>query len=202
MSRCPRVTSEGAARRGPVFLMLAAALVAGACTQSGQEVTLGDGPFAPGVDTNTKGADTSIDVGHRLMNAGEYELALRAYYRTASAEGMSPVLLSSIGAANLGLERLEQAEALLRKAIEQDKELIPAWNNLGVVLVEKGEIGEASRVFRTAFALDAGNSPEIRENLRLALANMEPSDYTPPANDNDFTLIRQERGQYLLLSPE
>ena len=135
------------------------------------------------------------------MAAREYELALKAYYRTAGAEGMRPELRASIGTANLGLARLDQAEAQLRKAVDEDENLVSAWNNLGVVLVEKGEIGEASRVFRTAFALDAGNSPEIRENLRMALANMNTSPYTETTNNEDFKLVPQDGGQFLLLSP-
>ena len=47
-----------------------------------------DSPFAPGV--SSRATDDSVDgliVGHRLMAAGEYELALRAYYRAAVDQG-------------------------------------------------------------------------------------------------------------------
>ena len=183
------------------FAMAALALSVSGCTPTERLESLPDSPFAPGVDPKASTGETGIEVGHRLIAAGEYELALKAYYRTAAAEGMNPELLSSIGSANLGLQRLDQAEMQLREAIEQDEDLIAAWNNLGVVLVEKGEIGEASRVFRTAFALDAGNSPEIRENLRMALANMNISPYTETTTNEDFKLVPRDGGQFLLLSP-
>ena len=88
---------------------------------------------------------------------------------------------------------------MLESAVEKDPEFVAAWNNLGVVLMDLGETAEASRVFRNAFALDDGNSDEIRENLRLALAKLENPGYSEP-NDNKFELVRRGNGRYLLLS--
>lgn len=139
-------------------------------------------------------------VGHRLMAAGEYELALRAYYRAAAEEGMTPELLASIGSANMMLGRLGQAERVLRRATELDPKSVAAWNNLGVVLLEKGEIAEARRVFQLAFALDRGRSAEIRENLRLAIAKLQDSSYDAAKNKNQYGLSQHEDGQYLVLT--
>lgn len=138
-------------------------------------------------------------VGHRLMAAGEYELALRAYYRSMAQQGPTVDALSAIGAADLYLGRLGQAEQMLRRAIDLNPEFIPALNNLGVVMVENGQWGQAVHLFRTAFALDSGRSEEIRENLRLALANLEDSGYDGENNDN-FALVRRGDGRYLLLA--
>ncbi len=158
-----------------------------------------DGPYAPdGRPLFGRDVDGLI-VGHRLMAAGEYELALKAYERAAADHGLTVDVLSAIGSADLALGRLGQAERLLRKAIEEDEKFVPAWNNLGVVLMEKGEYGEAARVFRVAFALDNGNSPEIRENLRLALAKIENPAYDTPSTEG-FALVRRGPGDYLLLS--
>lgn len=141
-----------------------------------------------------------LTVGHRLMKAGQYELALDAYYRAVAEQGVNVDVLSAIGSANLQLGRLNQAEQVLRRATEVDETFPPAWNNLGVVLMEKGEYGEASRVFKLAFALDSGQSAEIRENLRLALAKMENPSYSPP---EDFRLVRRGPGVYQILeTPE
>lgn len=137
-------------------------------------------------------------VGHRLMAAGEYELALKAYTRAAGEQGLTADVLSALGSANLRLGRLNQARQLLESAVEKDPDFVPALNNLGVVLMEIGETGEAQRVFRNAFALDNGNSDEIRENLRLALAKSENLSYAED-NDNKFELVRRGNGRYLLL---
>ncbi len=157
------------------------------------------GPFAPsGIAVGQESVDGLI-VGHRLMAAGEFELALKSYLRSAVDHGLNVDVLSAIGSANLKLGRLGQAETILRRATREDKSFVPAWNNLGVVLMERGETGEAARVFKVAFALDNGNSTEIRENLRLALARIENISYDD-ANDYNFALVRRGAGDFLLMS--
>lgn len=155
-------------------------------------------PYAPGTATSGDEVDGLI-VGHRLMAAGEYELALKAYYRGAAEHGATVDVLSAIGSADLKLGRLGQAERMLRDAIKVDETFVPAWNNLGVVLMEKGEVAEASLVFKTAFALDSGQSDEIRKNLRLALAKLDNPAYDAP-EESKFSLVRRGQGEYLLLT--
>lgn len=157
-----------------------------------------DGVFAPGVAPG-ESADGLI-VGHRLMAAGEYELALKAYNRAAAQQGLNVDTMSAIGSANLNLGRLGQAERWLRRAVEEDPTFPPAWNNLGVILMEKGEIGEASEVFRRAFASDNGNTDEIRDNLRLALAKLENPVNTDDQENQNFNLIRRGAGDFVLMS--
>ena len=140
-----------------------------------------------------------LAVGHRLMQAGEFDLALRAYYRAAAQDGPSVDVLSAIGSANLRLGRLGQAEQAFRRAIAEDASFVPALNNLGVVAAERGRWGEARHMFQTAFALDSGRSEEIRQNLRLALANLENSGYSAENNHN-LALVRRGEGRFLLLS--
>lgn len=153
----------------------------------------------PGRGIGVAEAVDGLAVGHRLMAAGEFELALRAYFRAAADQGPGVDVLSAIGSANLRLGRLGQAESLLRRALDTDPSFVPALNNLGVVMVERQRWGEAQHLFQTAFALDSGRSGEIRENLRLAIANLEDSDYTAENNYN-FALVRRGNGRFLLLS--
>lgn len=159
----------------------------------------GDSPYAPGT-AEGEGVDGLI-VGHRLMAAGEYELALKAYYRAAGKQGATVDVLSAIGSADLKLGRLGQAEQMLRRATEKDPRFVPAWNNLGVVLMESNKPAEAARVFQIAYGLDSGDSDAIRENLRRALAKSEKPDYDPP-QDRPYKLVRRGVGEYLLLTEQ
>lgn len=184
--------------RAPLGAALFLSLLA-ACQSGGLKPLDDAGDYAPvGVDTTEQAVD-GLTVGHRLMAAGEYELALKAYYRAALHQGMTVDTLSAIGSAKLRLGRMGQAERDLRQAIELDETFVPAWNNLGVALMEQGKYGEAERVFRTAFALDSGESAEIRDNLRLALAKMENPEYSDVYESN-FTLVRRGTGEYLILA--
>ena len=184
--------------RSTVFVGLALAVLA-SC-DSDQLTPLKDGGlYAPtGVNLRVQSEDGLI-VGHRLMASGEYELALRAYLRAAGDRGLDVDVMSAIGSANLKLGRLGQAEKILRRAVALDENFVPAWNNLGVVLMEQRNFGEAERVFRMAFALDSGQSAEIRDNLRLALAKLKNPD-TILQNESDFTLVRRGTGDYLILA--
>ncbi len=171
-----------------------------ACQQTGGLSNGWEGPPPPpGTPEVTEAVDGLI-VGHRLMAAGEYELALKAYLRAGSEQGLNADVLSALGSTNLKLGRLGQAETLLRRAIKEEEKFPAAWNNLGVVLMERGETGEARRVFQTAFALDSGKSIEIRENLRLAIAKTENPAYDAGNNKDNFDLVRRGSGRYLLLS--
>lgn len=160
-------------------------------------------PLEVAAPTGTVVLEEGVDqmlVGDRLMDAGQYQLALRAYYRAAAERGLDAEVLTSIGSANLRLGRIGQAERQFRDALDADETFVPAWNNLGVALMERSEWGEARRVFEQAFALDSGRSDAIRDNLRLAIARMENSVYTEENNQNGPGLIRRGGGVYVLLA--
>ncbi|TNF58619.1 MAG: tetratricopeptide repeat protein [Rhodobacteraceae bacterium] len=155
-----------------------------------------DDPFAPGPDLRAEAVD-GVEVGHRLMQAGQYELALQAFTRAALDQGLTPEILSSMGSANLGLGRLGQAESLLRRAVDADPEWPEAWNNLGVVLIERGKTAEAVQIFQKAFALDNGESDAIRDNLRFALAKSENPDNITTL-EQEYKLVRRGSSDFLI----
>ena len=65
--------------------------------------------------------------------------------------------------------------------------------------MERGDFGQARRVFETAFALDGGKSPPLRENLRFAIQIMENNVYHEDINNDAFELVRRGGGHYELL---
>lgn len=155
-----------------------------------------DSPYAPGVARNEQAVDATL-VGHRLMHAGEYELAIDAFERAAVTHGLTSDILLGIGSASLGLGRLQTAERLLRQALDQDERSPEIWNNLGVVLMELGETSEASQSFQRAYALDDGASDSIRDNLRFALEKLENPEYNEDNNQN-YKLVRRGSSDYLI----
>lgn len=178
------------------FLTLALGL--SACGSAGIDASQ-TGPFAPGIDRNAE-AVGGIEVGHRLISAGEFELAIRAFNRAALDQGgFDGEILSGLGTANLGLGRLGQAETLLRRATTEFDPFPEDLNNLGVVLMERGETAEAVQVLRRAFALDDGESTLIRDNLRVALAKTENPDSLEP-NESQYKLVRRGSSDFVIRS--
>ncbi len=154
-------------------------------------------PFAPGVDHRKEAPVDAATVGNRLLANKEYNLALDAYTRAALKHGFTGEIYAGLGASNFGLGRLRQAEDQLRKAVEFPDAPPEAWNNLGLVLIEKGEIPEATEVLRRAFALSNGENDEIRENLRLALAMRGKTVYDTEL-EQELDLVKSGKGQYRL----
>lgn len=181
------------------FAATLAFMVVGGCTPfSYSEAITRNAPY--GVNPREDSVDGLL-VGHRLMAAGEAEMALKAYLRAAAEDGISVDTLSAIGSANLALGRLGQAEQILRRALEQDPTFVPALNNLGVVLIERGQTGEARIIFQQAYALDSGETDSIRDNLKLSIAKSESTLYAQPREEKgEFQLVRRERGHYVLLT--
>lgn len=155
-----------------------------------------ESPYAPGIDSR-KEAVSGLEVGHRLMAAGQYELALDAFTRAVLEEGATAEVFSSLGSANLALGRLGQAEEQLRRAVKLDPEWPEALNNLGIVLLERGEFAESEQILRRAYALDDGESDAIRDNLRLALEMLENSAHSD-LNGGEYKLVQYGGGLYRL----
>lgn len=151
----------------------------------------------PGSARVTEAVDGLV-VGHRLMAAGEFQLALDAYTRAAVDQGLTADVLSAIGSANMRLGRLHQAEKFLLKAVEKDPDFVPAWNNLGVTQINSSQYIEARSSFQRAFALDNGDSEQIRQNLILANRLVEENSAEIP-EAYKFLLVRRGNGRYLLL---
>ena len=177
----------------PIALTMLTAVAA--CSSGGLGASR-DGLTAPGIAPRGQSVD-GLTVGQRLMDAGEYELALEAYSRAALAHGMTVDVLAGLGSANLGLGRLGQSEKLLRRAVATDEAIPEVWNNLGVVLMERGKIAEATQIFQKAYAMDNGESDSIRDNLRLALAKSEKTTYDP-LQEQDYKLVRRGSNDYLI----
>jgi Flp pilus assembly protein TadD len=183
---------------GRLLALLLLPVALAACS-SGGFGTPKDGLDAPGVDLRADGAD-NLETGHRLIASGQYELAIRSFNRAAIDRGtVDAEILSGLGTANLGLGRLGQAEELLRRASVMDAEQPEIWNNLGVVLMERGKNADAMQIFRKAFALDNGESVSIRDNLRAAIEKTENFDASSDIS-SDYKLVRRGTSDYLIRS--
>jgi len=181
------------------LLVLGLVLAISGCeTAQGPLANTHEGVAAPRGTASVTEAVDGLIVGHRLMAAGEFQLALDAYNRAVVGHGLNADVLSAIGSANLRLGRLNQAEKYLKRAVEKDPAFVPAWNNLGVTQINSNQYIPARASFQRAFALDNGDSEEIRQNLILAIRLAEAASAEIP-EDFNFLLVRRGNGRYLLL---
>jgi len=185
------------ASRG-VIALCACLLTAAAACETTNSGGLSGASLSP---TGTPEVEEVVDgliVGHRLMAAGEFELALKSYTREINDQGLTADVLSAIGSANLRLGRLKQAQKFLEQATTQDPDFVAAWNNLGVVQTSLKDYVGAHEAFRAAFALDNGASEEVWQNLLLAINNLKNNE-AAQSDQTNFDLVRRGNGRYLLL---
>jgi len=144
----------------------------------------------------------SIDplvVGDELMALEAPEQALQAYTRAALLHGLTGEVLASLAAANYRLGRLGQAEELYRRAVEREDPSASTLNNLGVVLLERGQNGEASRFFERAMAIDTDHGSAIAENHSRARARMQLAAFDLPSGpDPSSDLVRLGPAHFIL----
>ncbi|MGA9251802.1 MAG: tetratricopeptide repeat protein [Roseobacter sp.] len=192
------------ANRRATWLTIFAIALTGlaACDSTGGLSAPEEQVMAPGIDlealADAEGA-SNIEVGHRLISAGEYELAIRSFNRAALERGtLDAEILSGLGTANLGLGRLGEAEKLLERAVELPDAQPVDYNNYAVLLMEKGRTGEAVAYFERGFALSNGENIAIRDNLRLALAKSENSVTTEAEKQSDYKLVRRGSSDFVI----
>jgi Flp pilus assembly protein TadD len=63
------------------------------------------------------------------------------------------------------------AYALLRAALEDDKTFVPAWNNLGVLLLREGDAHGAERAYLTALRLKKDHAATLSNLVTLYRRN-------------------------------
>jgi Flp pilus assembly protein TadD len=173
-----------------------------ACDTTGGLSAPEDQVMAPGVDlaaqARSEGAN-AVEVGHRLIAAGEYELAIKSFNRAALERGtLDAEILSGLGTANMQLGRFGQAGSLLKRAVELDDAQPVDFNNYGVLLMEQGKTSEAVQYFRRAFALSNGENIAVRDNLRLALAKLENSVTVEEQKSSEYKLVRRGSSDFLI----
>ncbi len=191
---CKRPVTTGKDLRQAALLTVCAALLAGCTPASGVSR---NAPY--GIDARGKAVD-GMTVGHRLMEAGEYELALKSYLRGAGEVGINVDVLSAL-ARQPGARAAGPGGKASAPRAEIDPDYVPALNNLGVVLMEKDTYGEARAMFQKAFALDSGETDSIRENLKLAIAKSEANVYSPVQEEEKDGFPSRPAGKRQVRSP-
>ena len=189
--------------------MIASGLLAGACTQpEGMSEGMATDAIAGAAVREAPAGQTSpyLALGKRMLAAREPSLAMKAFFASMNAEGISAEAMTGIGIA-------AQQQGLLtsaRRYFEQARELAPdsvfAHNNLGVVLYKLKEYYPARNAFRRAFALSSGTSEMAEHNLNrveATIARLEEVPKTDPAITHE--VVRLGNGVFRLVtaaSPE
>ncbi|WP_316016056.1 tetratricopeptide repeat protein [Roseobacter sp. HKCCA0434] len=163
-------------------------------------------PLPPDARTPLPDMDASPrEQGHLLQQAGQYELALRAYAMAYATDdvGLPGEMPMAVGTANARLGRMNAARRHLQTAVAEAPDVVEGWNNLGVVEMSLGDRTAARHAFETALSLSDGQSAVARDNLdRLDIRDAVAGDDPLEQPLGELTLVRQGSGRYLLATPD
>lgn len=86
-------------------------------------------------------------------SVGKYDIALDMFRRACAADEAPASFLSNLAEA-CRLNRLhDEGEKAARAALDKDPQCVTAWNNLGIILQEKGQYDESVRCLEHAVGL-------------------------------------------------
>ena len=158
----------------------------------------------PGAEPLPDASGSWMELGRRLLAAGQPKQAEAAFIRSVRVDGMTAAALTGAGVAAQRQGLLTEAKRYFERAKEIDPDSVAVHNNLGAALYGLGELQLARQAFRIAFALSSGGSQEAARNLQMAeLAIARDEAENPPLAENPIEVRRTGSGVYrLTASPE
>lgn len=155
--------------------------------------------YAPAPVPEATAEVTNLEIGRRLLAAGQPETALKAFLRSASIDGLSAAAMTGAGVAaeQIGLAR--DARTYFRAAVELDPNSILARNNYGVALYRAGDYQGARAAFQAAFVLSGGTNAVAAQNLALVdhkIAELAQGDPVPV--DLGYAVVRTGSSVYAI----
>jgi Flp pilus assembly protein TadD len=117
-------------------------------------------------------ADVEIAIGNVFLGRGEIDSALTRYQSATRRNPESVQGWNLVGICLGRADRLEEAEAAYRKAIEIDAFYAKSHINLGNIHLRRSELKEAIQAYKVATAIDSTDA-QAWLNLGLAYAQNE-----------------------------
>ncbi len=99
---------------------------------------------------------------------GQLDRAEAIYQAAITSLPTDPEPCNQLGILAVRRKQWTRAEGLFREAVRRDGEFARGWANLGNVLLEQDELGEAGSAFQQALAIDPDLAPAHRGLAALA----------------------------------
>ncbi|MBE7181218.1 MAG: tetratricopeptide repeat protein [Terriglobus roseus] len=103
----------------------------------------------------------SLDLADTLVARGRYLAAIRVYGKLAPTTAN---IQNRMGVASERMLMFEQAQHCFEAALRLDPKMGDAWNNLGTVMHNRGDLGKAEKDYRKAIKLKPNNA-DAYQNL-------------------------------------
>ncbi|MEM7543920.1 MAG: tetratricopeptide repeat protein [Pseudomonadota bacterium] len=172
-------------------LLILTVVAMSGCQMAGRE--------RPGSTVATSAPVSPLVVGIRLLAAKQPALALDAFNRSVTEDGVSVDALSGIGVSYMRLGQRRQARQFMETAVKVDPNSAIARNNFGVLLYDEGEYDAALVQLQRAYALTGGANSSIATNIGFAeFAISQAQDADLVIDESEFDVIQYGKGVYRL----
>lgn len=132
-------------------------------------------------------AELLLRVGTSQMEAGDHPAALKSLLEAEKEDSRNPIIQNNLGLLYFFRERYEPAEQHLRRAIELKSDYPDAKNNLGRILIEKGQPREAIPILQDVLK-DLTYDRPAKVTFNLGLAYFRLKNYKEARNYFNKTL--------------
>lgn len=116
------------------------------------------------IRTDPNRQEVRLDLANALWETGAVDEARYHYLQILAHDKNNPEALNGIGLCHLRANKLPQAEAAFRSAIEAKSTYAAAYNNLAITLERMNQVGEAIKILEKG-RIVAPDSEDIRKNL-------------------------------------
>ena len=122
----------------------------------------------------------------------ELDSAIMLFRRAESLNPKDGSILKWISATELMRRALPEAEAAARRAVSISPSEPDNWNQLGSVLVEMGDMGQAEQAFYSALKIDERNASALKN---LSILNLYYTKDAEKASKFMFAFLRQKESE-------
>jgi arylsulfatase A-like enzyme/Flp pilus assembly protein TadD len=132
--------------------------------RTGEEIQL----YESGIGKGIRSAALNSRLGALYMRQGNTSKAMAAFEQAAQLNPHDHESLQNLAVAYRGMGRVADAERVLNAIIASGEEFAPAYNELGMVAFQKGEIAKARELFEKAAQLDGTYQLNLGRLYRMA----------------------------------
>ncbi len=118
--------------------------------------------------------------GMAMMTLKNYPVALELFQEAADDKRYRANAYQASAFAAFGLKKMDDAEKYLRKALDENPNLVDSHNLLGVVLNTQNKPQEALEEFKTAVRLSSG-SPDVFNNIGISYLKLNENEQAAKA---------------------
>lgn len=141
------------------------------------------------------------NLGCLLLENGKFAEAEEQFKHSGNGANKNPMIWVKRGTAQLGAEKLEEAEAFYETALDQNPALPEAWNGLGLIYAKRSQPQKAWNSFSNAIMQDEKYAPAFLNQAVISQRQAMQSQALDKQRRQNLLLAQSKYRRFLHLAP-